>query len=91
MVLFPPVASVVTPVIIPLRKPVNPVVDPVPGTTALFKAAVTPNPIVAPVFPTLTVVIPITWSARSSMTHTFNPSAHLPGFFAAYVKLVADL
>ena len=83
MVLFPPVASVVTPVIIPLRKPVNAEVDPVPGITALFNVAVTPNPIVAPVFARLTVVIPITWSAKSSITQIFSPSAHLPGFFAA--------
>ena len=83
MVLFPPVESVVTPVMIPLRKPVNPVVVPAPATTALFKAAVTPNPIVAPIFPTLTVEIPITWSAKLSITQTFKPSAHLPGFLAA--------
>ena len=62
-VLFPPVASVLRPTTIPFKKPVNPVVVPDPGMTALVSAAVTPKPIVAPAFARLVVAIPIVWSA----------------------------
>ena len=51
--------SVVTPVIIPFKYPLNREVVPAPGRTTLESAAVTPNPIVAPKVPKLVVVIPI--------------------------------
>ena len=57
LVLF--VASVVTPVIIPLINPVNVDVEPNPGIVTAERFAVTPNPIVAPRVPKLVVVIPM--------------------------------
>ena len=44
----PFVASVLTPVTIPFKCPVNDEVDPAPGMTTPVKAAVTPVPIVHP-------------------------------------------
>ena len=66
------VASVETPVMIPLRYPLNAVVVPAPGITELAgSCAVTPYPTVKPAVFKLLVVIPITWSAWSSMKQTF--------------------
>ena len=58
IVLLPFVASVVTPVIIPFKKPVKSDVVPDPAI-AVFNAVVTPKPIVAPAFEGLVVAIPI--------------------------------
>ena len=65
-------ASVVTPVIIPLRKPVKDVVVPAPGVLTEVSWTVTPNPTVAPAPTGLVVVIPIVWSAKLSIVHTFR-------------------
>jgi hypothetical protein len=51
--LFPLVASVETPVIIPFRYPLKGVVVPAPGMVTLLSAAVTATPIVAPYDPGL--------------------------------------
>ena len=59
MLLAPLVVSVVTPVMIPLRYPVNVEVEPNPGIVTAERFAVTPNPIVAPSADRLVVVIPI--------------------------------
>jgi hypothetical protein len=59
MVLFPFVASVVTPVIIPFKKPVKSDVVPDPARAVFVSAVVTPKPIVAPAFEGLVVAIPI--------------------------------
>ena len=53
------VESVLTPVIIPLRNPVNVPVVPIPGMTAPSIFAVTANPTVAPASAKLLVLIPI--------------------------------
>ena len=53
------VESVLTPVIIPLRNPVNPPVVPIPGIIAPSIFAVTANPTVAPASAKLLVLIPI--------------------------------
>ena len=73
---------------IPFRYPLNPVVVPAPGIVTFVRTAVTPNPIWAPARDALIVLIPILWSAKLSITQTFNPFAQEPGFFAAYVKFV---
>ena len=59
--------SVLTPVIIPLRNPVNEPVVPIPGIIAPSIFAVTANPTRAPARNRLLVLIPITWSAASSI------------------------
>ena len=56
-----------TPVIIPLRNPVNPPVVPIPGIIAPSMLAVTANPTVQPAFYRLLVLIPIVWSAKLSI------------------------
>ena len=61
--LLSPVDAVVTPVIIPLRYPVNEDVVPSPGIVLPSKEAVTPYPTVTPAPARLFVVIPIVWSA----------------------------
>ena len=82
IVLFPFVASVETPVMIPFRYPLNVDVEPAPAKIAeIF--VVTPYPINAPKADTSVVLIPILWSARSSITQTFRLFAQEPGFFAA--------
>ena len=67
---------------IPFRYPLKPEVLPAPGMTTLDNAAVTPYPMMAPAFVRLSVVIPIVWSAKSSMTQTFKPLDQEPGFLA---------
>jgi len=57
---------VLTPVMMPLSAPVKIPVVPIPGCTALI-AAVTPKPIWNPARPRLVVLIPMIWSAASSM------------------------
>ena len=59
MLLLPFVPSVVTPVMIPLRLPLNVDAEPDPAITRLERDAVTPNPIVAPSAPGFVVLIPI--------------------------------
>ena len=83
--LFTDDESVVTPVIIPLIEPANAVVVPAPASTPLI-AAVTAEPTTTSRLeevPKALVVIPIVWSAWLSITQTFSPLPHLPGFLAA--------
>ena len=82
-------ASVPTPVTIPLRYPLNTVVLPAPGTITSDNATVTPYPIVAPAAPGSVVVIPMVWSAASSIKQTLAELAQLPGFLADQVKSTA--
>ena len=68
-----------TPVIVPERCPFNTNDVPIPPTVTPPNACVIPAPTTIPA-----VSIPVkTWSALPSMTHTFIPFAHVPGFFAA--------
>jgi hypothetical protein len=59
ILLLPFVASVVIPVIMPLRTPVNVDVEAAPAITRLERDVVTPNPIVAPSAPGSVVLMPI--------------------------------
>ena len=74
---------------IPFRYPVKVDVVPSPGIVTPDNADVTPCPTTIPAVTGLSVVIPSVWSAALSMKHTFIEFAQEPGFFAAYVKLVA--
>ena len=59
---------------------------PIPGITAPSILAVTAYPTVAPASAKLLVLIPIIWSAASSIVQTLRVFAQVPGFLEEYVK-----
>ena len=68
-----------TPVTVPERCPFKTNEVPIPPTVTPPNACVIPAPTTTP-----EVSIPLNvWSAIESIVQTFNPLAHVPGFFAA--------
>ena len=67
------------PVTVPERCPFKTFVEPISPTVIPPNACVTAAPTTTPA-----VLIPDSvWSAIESIVQTFNPFAHVPGFFAA--------
>ena len=84
-------ASVDTPVTIPFKYPVERRSCSSTRYDHIIQCDCNTRPTIAPALNKLSVVIPIVWSARSSITQTFNPFAHDPGVFAAQENVVSEV